>query len=217
MADIEISLQESSKHDSDISLNDSDVGGVQSVHSDRGATTDPPQRKGGIEEVIEDHPQAAPAEPRKGGIEQVQDENIVIYGTKSKIKKIMIGLLIVLSLFGCGVVVVTMIPSGAETTIVDSASASNTTDTAFDSATVNSTTDGSATVNSTTDDSASASASNTSGYYSGLHEWTCGNMTFPLIIDGSSVKFFMKVFSPREIAQLKTLNGMSEISTYQIF
>ena len=215
MADIEISLQESSKHDSDISLNDSDVGGIQSVRSDRGAITDPPQRKGGIEEVIEDHPQAAPAEPRKGGIEQVQDENIVIYGTKSKIKKIMIGLLIVLSLFGCGVVVVTMIPSGAETTIVDSASASNTTDTAFDSATVNSTTDDSATVNSTTDDS--TSASNTSGYYSGLHEWTCGNTIFPLFIDGESVKFFMKIFSPREIAQLKTLNGDSEISTYKIF
>ena len=86
-----------------------------------------------------------------------------------------------------------MIHSGADTTIIDSASASNTTDTAFDS------------------------TSNTSGYYSGLHEWTCGNMTFPLIIDGSSVKFFMKVFSPREIAQLKSLNGKSEISTYQFF
>ena len=82
MADIEISLQESSKHDSDISLNDSDVGGVQSVHSDRGAITDPPQRKGGIEQVIEDHPQAAPAEPPKGGIEQVHDENLERNSTK---------------------------------------------------------------------------------------------------------------------------------------
>ena len=82
MADIEISLQELSRQDIDISLNDSDVGGLQSVHSDRGAITDPPPRKGGIAEVIEDHPQAAPAEPPKGGIEQVHDINLKRNSTK---------------------------------------------------------------------------------------------------------------------------------------
>ena len=53
--------------------------------------------------------------------------------------------------------------------------------------------------------------------HSGLHEWTCGNETLPLIIDDASVRLGTKTFTPREIAQLKTLNGDSEISTYSIF
>ena len=53
--------------------------------------------------------------------------------------------------------------------------------------------------------------------HSGLHEWTCNNEIFTLIIDNESVKLGNKTFTPREIAQLKTLNGDSEISTYSIF
>ena len=49
------------------------------------------------------------------------------------------------------------------------------------------------------------------------HEWKCGNVIFPLLIDGVSVKFHDKFFTPREIELLKTRNGASGNSTYQIF
>ena len=59
------------------------------------------------------------------------------------------------------------------------------------------------------------------GYYDlkeeQTHKWRCGNDTFPILIDGVSVKLYDKIFTPREIELLKTLNGDSEISTHQIF
>ena len=58
------------------------------------------------------------------------------------------------------------------------------------------------------------------GYYAlkeQTHVWMCGNKFFPILIDGVSVKLDEKIFTPREIEQLKTLNGDSEISTYSIF
>ena len=57
---------------------------------------------------------------------------------------------------------------------------------------------------------------NTTGH-SGLHEWTCDGQPFDLLIDDESVKLGPKLFSPREIVQLQTLNGDSEISTFDIF
>ena len=53
--------------------------------------------------------------------------------------------------------------------------------------------------------------------HSGLHEWTCGETTFDLLIDGNSVKFGPKLFTQREIDLLQSLNGDSNASTYQIF
>ena len=37
------------------------------------------------------------------------------------------------------------------------------------------------------------------GFHSGPHKWICGNETFDLLIDGTSVKLGPKVFNPREI------------------
>jgi len=53
--------------------------------------------------------------------------------------------------------------------------------------------------------------------HSGGHEWKCGNNTLDILIDGNSVKLGPKWFSPREIEQLKTLNGCSDITTFEIF
>ena len=55
------------------------------------------------------------------------------------------------------------------------------------------------------------------GVHSGLHKWTCGETTFDLLIDGESVKLGPKIFTEREIALLKVLNGDSNVSTYTIF
>jgi len=55
------------------------------------------------------------------------------------------------------------------------------------------------------------------GVHSGLHEWTCCETTFNLLIDGDSVKFFRKIFTSREIELLKTKNSDSVKTTYQIF
>ena len=42
--------------------------------------------------------------------------------------------------------------------------------------------------------------------HSGYHQWTCGNNTFDLLIDGDSVKLGQKIFSCKEIGLLKGLN-----------
>ena len=52
---------------------------------------------------------------------------------------------------------------------------------------------------------------------SGFHQCTCGQTTSHLLIYGPSVKLFNKIFSPREIELLKTRNGDSELTTFEIF
>ena len=52
---------------------------------------------------------------------------------------------------------------------------------------------------------------------SGFHECTCGSTVFKLIIDGQSVVLGPKTFNKREIRQLQSTNGESELTTYDIF
>ena len=52
---------------------------------------------------------------------------------------------------------------------------------------------------------------------SGPNKCNCGEMTFDLLIDGTSIRLGPKTFSPREIKQLKTLNGSSEFTTFELF
>ena len=57
------------------------------------------------------------------------------------------------------------------------------------------------------------------GVHSAHHEWLCGETYFDLLIDGDSVKLGPKIFTAREIEQLKTKNANSYIgkTTYEVF
>ena len=48
-------------------------------------------------------------------------------------------------------------------------------------------------------------------------ECMCGDQAFPLLINGTAVKLGPKRFTQREINELKTLNGASKNTTYEIF
>lgn len=52
---------------------------------------------------------------------------------------------------------------------------------------------------------------------SGPHRCKCGNVEFPLLIDGESVQLLTKTFNPEEIERLKTLTEGMRDTTYTIF
>ena len=51
----------------------------------------------------------------------------------------------------------------------------------------------------------------------GSHKCRCFSTEFDLIIDGDLVKLGTKIFTPREVKQLKELHGDNTESTYSIF